>query len=165
MLTWNQMGVFSKTSLGNESVYNSGFALTRYIAQTYGEDKLRKITHKLGSLTNFTIDAAFKDVLNKDGNEIYDEWSYYVKNNYKERIKDVESNLIQGEIIAEEGFGNFHPVFSDNGSKFIYISNKGADYMGLSSVYIYDVNTKEEKYLTGRVRSTLSFIPGETKIV
>ncbi|MCU0415015.1 MAG: hypothetical protein MUE91_11550 [Ignavibacteriaceae bacterium] len=63
MLTWNEMGVFGKTSLGNESVYNSGFALTRYIAQQYGEDKLREITKKLGKLGNFTIDAAFSVTL------------------------------------------------------------------------------------------------------
>ena len=50
MLTWNQMGVFGKTSLGNESVYNSGFALTRYIARKYGEDKLREITKTLGTI-------------------------------------------------------------------------------------------------------------------
>lgn len=70
MLSWNEMGVFSKTSLGNESVYNSGFALTRYISQKYGEEKLKDITYKLGKITNFTIDAAFEDVLGKDGNKI-----------------------------------------------------------------------------------------------
>src|ERR1035437_2223163 len=97
MLTWNQMGVFEKNSLGNESVYNAGFALTRYISQKYGEDKLKDITRKLGKLTNFTIDAAFKDVLGKDGNQIYDEWSTYLKSNYKERIKDVLLNKIEGK--------------------------------------------------------------------
>ena len=65
MLTWNEMGVFGKTSLGNESVYNSGFALTRYIAQKYGEDKLRDITKALGKFGNFTIDAAFQESLGK----------------------------------------------------------------------------------------------------
>ena len=93
MLTWNQMGVFGKTSLGNESVYNSGFALTSYIAQQYGEAKLRLITQKLGNTFNFTIDAAFEDVLEKDGNEIYDEWKAYLTKCYNERTKDVKSNL------------------------------------------------------------------------
>ncbi len=67
MLTWNEMGEFGKTSLGNESVYNSGFALTRYISQKYGENKLKEISNSLGKFGNFTIDAAFKDVLGKDG--------------------------------------------------------------------------------------------------
>ena len=40
MLSWDDMGVFGKTSLGNESSYNAGFALVDYIARTYGEAKL-----------------------------------------------------------------------------------------------------------------------------
>lgn len=165
MLTWNQMGVFGKTSLGNESVYNSGFGLTRYIAQKYGEGKLSEISHKLGKLTNFTIDAAFKDVLGKDGNEIYNEWSTFLKADYKKRIADVESNKITGEIITKEGFGNFYPTFSDDGTKFLYTSNKTADYFGLSALYIHDLSTKKEKQIAAGVRSTASFISGTNKII
>ncbi|MDP2037267.1 MAG: biopolymer transporter Tol, partial [Ignavibacteria bacterium] len=165
LLTWNQMGVFEKTSLGNESVYNSGFALTRYISQKYGEDKLREVTHKLGKLTNFTIDAAFEDVLGKDGDEIYNEWSSYLKSDYKKRSADVLSNKVTGEIIASEGFGNFHPIYSTNGLKLLYISNKSNDYMSLSSLYLYDFATKKEKLVKSKVRSTSSFIPGTNKII
>ncbi|MBA4407566.1 biopolymer transporter Tol [bacterium] len=165
MLTWNQMGVFDKTSLGNESVYNSGFGLTRYIAQKYGEGKLSEISHKLGKHTNFTIDAAFKEVLGKDGNEIYNEWSTFLKVDYKKRIADVESNKISGEIIAKVGFGNFYPTFSDDGTKFLYTSNKTADYFGLSALYLYDLSTKREKQIVAGVRSTASFISGTNKII
>ena len=165
MLTWNQMGVFSKTSLGNESVYNSGFALTRYISQKYGEDKLREITEKLGKLTNFTIDAAFEDVLGKDGDEIYNEWSSFLKKNYKSRMKDVLENLVEGETLIDEGFGNFYPVFSPDGKKMLYVSNDGSDYFSLSSIYEYDFETKESKVLIPGVRSTVAYIPGENKIV
>ncbi len=165
LLTWNQMGVFEKTSLGNESVYNSGFALTRYISQKYGEDKLREVTHKLGKLTNFTIDAAFEDVLGKDGDEIYNEWSSYLKSDYKKRSADVLANKITGGIIASEGFGNFHPTYSSDGTKLLYISNKSNDYMSLSSLYLYDFATKKEKLVKSKVRSTSSFIPGTNKIV
>ncbi len=132
LLTWNEMGVFGKTSLGNESVYNQGFALTRYISQKYGEDKIEKISHALGKLTNFTIDAAFKDVLGKDGDEIYDEWKDYITQDYKKRSSKVLSNLVEGDKIVSEGFGNFYPLFSADGSKFIYVSNKNSDYFGLS---------------------------------
>ncbi len=165
MLTWNQMGIFDKTSLGNESVYNSGFALTRYISQKYGEDKLELISKKLGKLTNFTIDAAFKDVLGKDGNQIYDEWSSFLKNNYKERSKDVEANLVQGKMISGEGFGNFYPTYSPDGKKIIYISNKDNDYFLFSGIFELDLQTMKERSLVSGVRSSLSFIPGQNKIV
>ena len=165
MLTWEQMGVFGKTSLGNESVYNSGFALTRYIAQKYGEDKLRKITEKLGSFGNFTIDAAFEDVLGKNGTEIYNEWTGYLKNDYGNRIEKILANLVEGEKIAEKGFGNFYPTFSSDGKKIYYISNKSSDYFSPSRIYEYDIETGKEKLLVGNVRSTYSFIPGQNKIL
>ncbi|MCF6268833.1 MAG: biopolymer transporter Tol [Melioribacteraceae bacterium] len=165
MLTWNQMGVFGKTSLGNESVYNSGFALTLYIAQQYGEDKLRLITQKLGKLTNFTIDAAFEDVLGKDGNEIYDEWKAYLTESYNERIKDVKNNLIDGKLIQKDGFGNFYPIYSKDGSKFYFISNQGKDYFGKSSLYEFDLATNKKKKIIGSVRSTVSLTNDGKKII
>ncbi len=165
MLTWNQMGVFDKTSLGNESVYNSGFALTRYIAQNYGENKLMEISHMLGKTLNFTIDAAFKDVLGKDGNQVYDEWSSFVKSNYKERIKDVLSNNVEGKIITGEGFGNFYPTFSADGKKMIYISNKGYDYFTMSSIYEMNLETQKEKLLVDGVRSSIAYFPDKKKII
>lgn len=165
MLTWNQMGVFSKTSLGNESVYNSGFALTRYIAQKYGEDKLRKISKQLGKLSVFTVGSAFEDVLGKDGNEIYDEWSAFLKADYNKRTQAVKENLVTGEIIRNVGFGNFYPSFSKDGKKIVYVSNKNEDYFGLSSIFLYDLETKQEKQLVPQVRSTVSFVNDDDKIV
>ena len=165
MLTWNQMGVFGKTSLGNESVYNSGFALTRYISQKYGEDKLRKLSHALGNLGTFTMDAAFEKVLGKDGEEIYDEWRKFVTEDYIKRSKDILANLVTGDTVATTGFGNFYPQFSPDGSKILYISNKSADYFALSSIYEYDLKTKKDKLLIPAIRSTFDWIPGENKLV
>ncbi|MFA3782903.1 biopolymer transporter Tol [Melioribacteraceae bacterium 4301-Me] len=164
LLTWNQMGVFGKTSLGNESVYNAGFALTRYISQKYGENKLREITHKLGNTFNFTIDAAFKEVLGKDGNQIYNEWKSFLISDYKKRIHDVELNKIEGEIIENEGFGNFYPIFYKN-NEIIYVSNKGNDYLSLSSIYLLNIKTKKSRKLVNLVNSTVSIIPNTNKIV
>ena len=165
MLTWNEMGVFGKTSLGNESVYNSGFALTRYIAQKYGEDKLRDITKALGSFGNFTIDAAFKQIIGKDGDEIYDEWTKFLKADYRKRSEKVLSNLVTGEEIGKDGFGNFYPAFSADGKKVYYISNKSSDYFSPAGIYEYDIQTREEKSIAAGVRSTFSFIPGQNKIL
>src|SRR5664280_365320 len=154
-----------KTSLGNESVYNSGFALTRYISQKYGENTLKEISRALGKLGNFTIDAAFKDVLGKDGNEIYNEWKNYVTDSYKKRTADVQTNLVQGEQIGKEGFGNFYPVFSQDGKKVLYVSNKTSDYFSPSSVYLYNLDTKKEEEITENIRSTVTWIPGTNKII
>jgi hypothetical protein len=165
MLTWNQMGVFGKTSLGNESVYNSGFALTRYISQKYGEDKIREITRALGKWKNFTIDQAFVDILGKNGDQIYNEWREYLTYDYRERIKPVLNNRVEGVITGGTGFGNFYPTFSRDGKKYIYISNKTSDYFGPASIYSYDIETKAEKLVVAGVRSTISWVGGENRIV
>ncbi|MCE1188077.1 MAG: biopolymer transporter Tol, partial [Ignavibacteria bacterium] len=165
MLTWNQMGVFEKTSLGNESVYNSGFALTRYISQRYGEDKLEKITHALGKMKNFTFDAACSDVLGISGRALYDEWSTYVKEDYKTRTAKIKQNEVKGEMLFSEGFGNFSPIFWNNSDTILFISNKGQDYLGHSAIYMMNVKDKKEKLIIGGIRSTLARIPGENKII
>lgn len=165
MLTWREMGVFNKSSLGNESVYNSGFALTRYIAQKYGEDKLRDLTRKLSNLTYFTIDSAVKAVLGITGDELYNEWSTLLKNSYSERIASVLKNKVQGKVLTPEGIGNFHPVFSADGKKLFYVSTKMYEYFGLSSVYVKDLNTSNDTLIASKVKSTISLIPGTNKIV
>jgi Tol biopolymer transport system component len=164
-LTWNQMGVFGKTSLGNESVYNSGFALTLYISQKYGESKLREITKALGNFNVFTIDAAFEKVLNKSGEEIYKEWTQFLKADYFLRTQKVRENLIEGSKIADVGFGNFYPAFSSDGQKIYYISNKNSDYFSPSSLFEYDLQSKKETLLKSGIRSNFSFIPNTSKIV
>ena len=165
MLSWEAMGVFSKTSLGAESVYNSGYALTRYISQKYGEDKLRLINDRLSASTNFTIDAAIKDVLDMDGIDLYNEWKAYLTKDYNERIKPVFENKQTGSEIVSEGFGNFYPSYSPDGKKFLYISNKYFDYFGLTSLYIHDLTTGEDEMIEAGIRSSVQYIPGTNKII
>lgn len=164
MLTWNQMGVFEKTSLGNESVYNSGFALTRYIAQKYGEDKLRLITKRLGAWKNFTFDAAVEDVLGIDGAQLYDAWKKKLAEIYNRQTELIRRRKIEGEMILSEGFGNSHPTFSKDGKKIYYISNKNSDYFSPSGIYEYDIETKKSKLLLLGVRSQFS-IGKDNKII
>ena len=165
MLTWNEMGIFDKTSLGNESVYNAGFALTRYISQRYGEDKLREISQDLGKPFTFTMNEAIREAVGKSGIDVYNEWKNFVTKSYKKRSKAVLSNLVEGDKLINKGFGNFFPTYSPDGKRFAYISNKGQDYLGLSSAYIYDLKTKKSKIITSDVRSTLAWVPGKNKII
>jgi Tol biopolymer transport system component len=165
LLTWNQMGVFGKTSLGNESVYNLGFALTRYISQKYGEDKLRELTSALGKFSTFTFDSACEKVLGKTGKQLYDEWKNFLSEHYNERIKLVLENSVIGDTIGAVGFGNFYPVFSKDGKKVLYISNKSSDYFSPSGLYLYDTETKSDKLIKMGVRSTFSWFDNETKVI
>ena len=99
MLTWTKMGVFGKTSLGNESVYNSGFAFVTYIARKYGEEKLAEISRNLATLAEVTIDGAIRRAVGKDGKEVYDEWKAEVTKDYEARVAHVRAHLQAGEQV------------------------------------------------------------------
>ncbi len=165
MLSWGEMSAFGKTSLGNESVYNAGYNLTRYIAQNYGEDKLPAITREMSKPFVFTVDAAISNVLGKSGKELYAEWAASLKDEYEQRIAPVLNNRTEGEIIAQVGFGNFHPEWSPDGSKLAYVSNKTSDFFGQSAIYIRDNAGAEEKTVAPGVRSTISWSPDGRKLV
>lgn len=164
MLSWNEMSVFGKTSLGNESAYNAGFSLVRYIASEYGEDALRKISEELASLRVVNIDQAINNAIDKSGREVYREWREAVIDDYRQRTAPVYAGLRQGELIVEEGFGNFNPVYSPNGKYIAYVSNKGSDYFGLSSLYVRNRETGETKRAARNVRSRISWSPDGGKI-
>ncbi len=164
MLTWNEMSVFGKTSLGNESAYNAGFALVRYIASEYGTGALRKISEELASFSVVNMDQAMRRALGKSGREIYDDWRSAVINDYQYRTASIKSNVQRGELIEEEGFGNFNPVYSPDGKYIAYVSNKGSDYFGQSSLYIRNRETGETKRAARNVRSRISWSPDGEKI-
>ncbi len=109
MLTWEQMGVFGKTSLGNESSYNAGFAFVSYLARVYGEDKLREISRNLGKFGATTIEGAIKDAVGKDGAEVYADWRAEVERDYAKRTADIRSSVREGSVI---------PVLDDDEVQF-----------------------------------------------
>jgi Tol biopolymer transport system component len=163
-LTWNQMCTFGKTSLGNESSYNAGYALVRYIAERYGEDKLREISNSLSSMTTFTIDQAIQKAIGISGEALYREWTEYLQKDFTLRSAAVKEHLVAGSQIASVGFVNFYPTISPDGKKIAYISNKEHDYFGLSSLYLYDTGTKQETLLVSGVLSNNSWSPDGAKI-
>jgi Tol biopolymer transport system component len=158
-LGWEEMGVFGKTSLGNESSYNAGFSIVGYIGQNYGVEKLQEISRHLAAPFRVTIDGAIEATLDKKGEQLYQEWKVEKTNHYMHIKDSLSSTLKEGTIIEHDGFGNFYPVFSPDGSKIAYISNKEEDYFSLSSVYLYDLKTKTSKMVVPLVRSSLSFSP------
>ena len=165
LLTWGEMGQFSSiTSLKAESIYNLGFALTRYIAEKYGEDKLRKITIHLGDFTNFSMDAAVKKTLGIDGKQLYNEWKAYLKKDYDIRLAEVKKSKIDGEIIEKTGFANYFPQYSPDGKKIAYLSNQEFDY-GTTGLFLYDIAKKKSELISQPVSTNYFWSPDGKKII
>ena len=100
LLGWEEMGVFGKTSLGNESSYNAGFAFVSYIAQLYGEEKLAEISRNLASFGVVSIDQAIEMALGKSGERVYTEWRRALEQDYARRASGVVANLRKGEPLV-----------------------------------------------------------------
>ena len=158
-LSWEEMAVFGKTSLGNESAYNAGFSLVEHIATTYGVEVLEQISRSLGALPRLTIDGAIESVLGRSGEELFSEWKSKKESHYRRVKEALQSNVLEGMIIESEGFGNSYPVFSPDGFSIVYVSNKGKDYLGESAVYRYDIRTGTSERIVEEVRSRLSLSP------
>lgn len=156
-LSWEEMAVFGKTSLGNEAAYNAGFSIVRYIAERFGREKLVEISRSLSALPRLTIDGAIEAALGKTGEALYSEWKHAMTGRYE--AVSVGKERTPGEPVEREGFGNFYPAFSPDGQRIAYVSNKGEDFFSPSSIYLYDRSTKATERLTKGVRSTLSFSP------
>ncbi|MDH7514713.1 MAG: biopolymer transporter Tol [Bacteroidota bacterium] len=165
MLSWPEMSAFGKTSLGNESVYNAGYNLTRFIAATYGRNALPAITRALSEPFVFTVDAAIGRVLGISGDSLYRAWRSHLREDYARRIEPVLRTRREGRVIGAKGFGNLHPAFSPDGSRIAYLSTKDEDFFSRAGVYLYDRRTGTEEAVAGGVRSTLSWSPDGKKIV
>ncbi len=166
LLTWEEMGQFaSSTTYKAESIYNAGFNLIRYIAATYGEDKLREISGYMGRVTDLNIDGAFKSAIGKSGKDLYNEWKAFLQRDYTERVKDLKTNLVEGDQIAKVGFANYFPEYSPNGKKIAYLSNKEYDY-GATSLWIHYIDgKKDDEQLIAGVASSFSWSPDGKKIL
>lgn len=164
MLTWDEMSVFGKTSLGNESSYNAGFAFVRYVSERFGTGIVEDISRNLSTLTEVTIDGAIERATGIEGRELYNQWRASLEKDYADRTANVRNNQTAGKLIADVGFGNFYPTFSPDGQKLAYISNKKSDYFAGSAIYLYDLTTREETKLKAGVRSTLSWSPDGNRL-
>ncbi|MDZ7264474.1 MAG: biopolymer transporter Tol [candidate division KSB1 bacterium] len=164
LLDHKEMGVFGKNSLDNERVYNQGYALVRYLAETYGVEALRRIFREMQKPWHLTIDGALKNVIGKSEKQLYLEWRNHLREMYTYRLAKIKDHQSVGRIIQADGFANLFAAWSPDGSKFAFISNRGSDYLSQSSLYLYNKTTRETKKIKSGVSSSLSWSPDGQKI-
>lgn len=134
-LTLEEMGGFySHNSLERESVYNHGFAFSRYLADRFGEEALRELSAALGSWTNWNMKQAAKDAFGIRGEQLYEEWMASLREHYEAAAP----GIMPVDILEQDGFHNYWPTVSPDGSKLAYVSNRGEDF-SRSGIWIKDL--------------------------
>lgn len=165
LFSFDEMGYFGKNSLGNERVYNSGYALIRYIAKQYGQEKMAKLAQAQTSLFRYTIDGALQDVLGLSAKQLYDQWHTELSGYYLAVAQQIIPSQVEGELIVPDGIANVFPIFSPDGQKVAFAGSKNSDYLSLTHLMVYDLRDRKTKKLVGRVDTPASWSPDGKKLV
>lgn len=135
-------GFYSLNSLERETVYNQGFALSQYLAATYGENALSDVSRALSSWSNWNFERATKDAVGRDGSDVYDDWLTTLEEDYAASTAERTAALVEGETLQAEGFYNQFARWSPDGTKIAYLSNQGQDF-SRQYLYVLDVASGE----------------------
>jgi Tol biopolymer transport system component len=137
-LTLEEMGGFySHNSLERESVYNHGYAFSRYLADRFGEEALMELSASLGSWTNWNMKQAAKDAFGIRGEELYRDWMASLREHYQ----STSPKEMPVDVVEPEGFHNYWPTTSPDGSKLAYVSNRGEDF-SRSGIWVKDLTAE-----------------------
>ncbi|KPP97029.1 MAG: Periplasmic component of the Tol biopolymer transport system [Bacteroidetes bacterium HLUCCA01] len=138
-LSFERMGTFaSKTSIEREVTYNQGFAFTHYLAATYGEQVLNEITRAFSQRGVFDVSKALEMATGKPGEQVFEDWVSSLRDHYTSQLEG--RKVSGGELIEGDGFFNFYPVISPDGSEIAYVSNRGRDDSRVQ-LFIRDIAT------------------------
>ncbi len=106
--------------------YRGGQSVFRYIADTYGKEKVGEILNKTKGLGG--LDESLKASLGLDLEELNDRWKKELKKEYwpeiagREDPEDIAKRLSDNKKVG--GFYNISPAISPQGDKIVFISDR-----------------------------------------
>jgi len=159
MLTYNDMSVFGKTSLGNESSYNQGFAFVKYLADHFGEKILSRITAIDSKWSSYTFSGAIEEATQQPIDTLYARWRSHLQELYGRETKVIRANLQKGRMLEKRGFANLYPSLSPDGKKLAYVSNEGHDYFSQNALIILDRKSGKKQSVANSITSSISWSP------
>jgi WD40 repeat protein len=127
LISWDHMQVFSGKGNDFEKTYNQGFSMVKYIVETYGERKIIALLRESNKVHRMDFDGSMKAVFGKSARKFYREWSEYLLEKYRRQLDSIGTQ-VYGKKISRDGYENFWPRFSGDGSKVYFLSNGKSDY-------------------------------------
>jgi Tol biopolymer transport system component len=151
-----------------EQVYDHGYGLVSFVANTYGPESIDVITRSLKKPWRLNMDGALRKATGKSGNDLYKDWRAYLEDRYTKQTAGIRDNLRTGTLVFGEDYKkaylNVQPVFSPDGRTIAYMSNMGSDY-AWQTLYTMDRSGKERKRIRGGVNSAAQFTPDGKKLL
>ena len=132
LLTLTEMNTFGKSGIGNESTYNAGYKFCRFIALSYGADKLKDIVSTLSSPLQFSVNNAIKKSIGISGNELYGLYKKSLEKGYGLLTQTMRSTEVQENeqlifTLYGHRMGNILPIFQMR--KMIFLGKRIFLYM------------------------------------
>ncbi|MBN2104734.1 PD40 domain-containing protein [bacterium] len=191
LLSYDEMGVFTKGGLHSEMIYNQGFALVNYIHQAFGEGKAEALVDHIGVVA---FNKAVLKVLGLNEDQLYQQWVASTTTSYqdlaKDRLKQVSAmssalnepwplyhnnpnalsmtdftnKFVEGQCIIDGGYLDYYPVISPDKNQIAYISNEGYEF-ALTHLKLYERKSGRVKTLVKRVDSRVAWTPDQKELV
>jgi len=136
-----------KTWPSGTAVYLYGGSIFGYIAERYGEDKLRKISELTSSYLPVLMgpDLAIKEALGIDYKTLWKEWKEYISLKYERQIEKIkEEGVTPTERLTKWGYRTSGPAVSRDGSFIVYSFSNPYYVPGLRQ---FDLESKTDKFL------------------
>ncbi|MGM0444363.1 MAG: hypothetical protein ACQEQV_09265 [Fibrobacterota bacterium] len=128
-LSWDHMSVFNGRADSYEKTYNHGFSLVKYIAETYGEEKIRAILTYSQKLGRLNFDRSIKDALGITGDSLYSQWKDDLGRRYENQVSQL-GDTTTADTVFSRGFNTYYPRFSADDSLIYLLSNAGSSTFG-----------------------------------
>ncbi len=144
-LTLSEMNGFGKVGIGNESVYDHGFGLVRYLAHEYGQDVLRRITERISGPLNYGFYKALEQETGIPPDVLWNDWKLALAQRQALSFNPDE-DISPIHFIQREGDANFYPRWNRSGKSLGFISSSGETYLSRTALFIKD-STDEPKKL------------------
>ena len=166
LLSWEEMGsVLDRTGkYYGEMVYNQGYAMTIYIQDQYGFEKVDALTHNIGTMS---FDPAIEKVLGVTADQFYEDWEIYLRERYNKIQGEIyQEGHFEGEILSSlnKGVIEYHPSYSPDGESLAYLSSDDMDY-AISYLKIHNFSTGETFKSDEYIDSRISWSPDSREVV
>lgn len=125
---------------GSYLMYKEGQAICKYIAETFGEEKLLQLIENLWKENDFS--DVMKLTIGLNYQEFDEKWIYDLKKAYYPELREGDSPKMVSKAITEDGINTKPAPFTKEGKKWVaFVSNR----VGYSNIYIKSLEDLSEK--------------------
>ncbi|MCF7832577.1 MAG: hypothetical protein K9N05_03235 [Candidatus Marinimicrobia bacterium] len=163
IMSWGDVSHFGHAGIGNEVVYNTGYAFASYLADRYGSSVHAEIANAAKNKLRFSFDKVLKDVTDISGKDLYNDFSDHIQADFLNHTVSIREHLVEGETLFDEGPGNFLTSYSPDGERMVFQSSKDYDYISYNFLYTYE-DDKATKISKNRVRGNVTWSPDGNKV-